>query len=370
MTDRVTYVVPRFLPSLGGIENHVAAIGSQLVRRGWSVDVATQIESQDSIARNEILPNGIRAIRFRSRLPIYGQGVSVALGRYAAAQAAAGELVHLHNYHALTTLYAGRSLVRASTTAPLVITPHYLGVGAGAAQAAMHAVYGRAFRAILGRADQVVAVCASEAARLSADFGVAADKIAVIANGVDAEVLRAAQPFESDRRRVLVAGRLMAYKGHLSVLRAVAELPADYELVVAGQGPLEADLVALAGELGISDRLRLLGRLSGPELARWYASASVVVSMSSRECFGLTLVEAIASGAPIVASDIGAHRDVATLCQYPADALVGLDSTPAHLATVIRSAAERGRHRPGRYPVPLWSAVSEQYGRLYRELSR
>lgn len=366
--DRITYVVPRFLPSLGGIENHVAAISHALVEAGRPIQVATQIESSDAVALRETLPDGIDVVRFRSRLPILGQGVSLGLGRFAAAIARSGEIVHLHNYHALTSLYAGRMLAGVPDAGPFVITPHYLGVGAGPTQAAMHSAYRRAFTPVFDAADAVVSVCASEAHLLMNDFDVPAAKIAMIPNGVDTELLASAEPLPFDRRSIVVAGRLVGYKGHLSVLRALAELPPDYDLVVAGQGPLDRELIDVATELGVTERLHLLGRLTADQLAGWYATASVVVSMSARECFGLTLVEALAAGAPIVASDIGPHQDVAALCGYSDDALLPLDSSPARLANAIRTAVEGGRHPPGTYAVPNWTQSGKLHSQLYNEL--
>ena len=145
---------------------------------------------------------------------------------------------------------------------------------------------------------------------LVSHFPGAIDKATVIPNGVDLAKLRAAVPFAGDKKTIVSAGRLETYKHVEDTLRALARLGHDYQLVVIGAGPDRARLEAIGRELGLADRVRFLGRIGSDELYRWYRTADVYVTMSSNEAMGITILELLACGARVVASDIPAHREV------------------------------------------------------------
>jgi glycosyltransferase involved in cell wall biosynthesis len=113
-------------------------------------------------------------------------------------------------------------------------------------------------------------------------------------------------PYEGDRPHLLCVGRLIPIKGHIVLLRAFAEarqaLP-DIVLDIAGRGPLEPALKALARELGIANSVRFLGYVSPIQAAIEQASAVVVPSMG--EGFGMVALEAMERGRPVIAAEIG-----------------------------------------------------------------
>jgi glycosyltransferase involved in cell wall biosynthesis len=106
--------------------------------------------------------------------------------------------------------------------------------------------------------------------------------------------------------RLLCVGRLIPIKGHIVLLRAFAaakrEIP-DLELEVAGRGPLEPALRALARELGIADSVRFLGYVNPIQAA--IDGASVVVVPSMGEGFGMVALEAMERARPVIAAAIG-----------------------------------------------------------------
>jgi glycosyltransferase involved in cell wall biosynthesis len=385
--SRVHVAVPRYLPHLGGVENHVAAMSRSLTDHGWEVHVVTQLEGAD-LPRQEVLAGGETVWRFPSALSLRGQGVSLGYWRHLRSLPGPAQVLHLHNYHALATLGAllatGRAGSRHAEAAEAssrrggvgwpgaprrVLTPHYLGVGAGRGEAALHAGYRRLAAAELRAVDAVVAVSAGEADALIADFGLDSRRVHVIPNGVDVEMLRHAVPHPRPGRLVLVAGRLLAYKQPDLVIAAVHLLPPDVHLVVAGSGELEPNLRRLAYLLELGDRVRFVGSVPPAELARWYAAADVVVSMSERECFGLTLAEGLAAGAGIVASDIRAHRDVFALSGYTEPNLVPVRVTPQRLADAIGAALAAGRRPVATTPVPAWDQAGALMAELYSALA-
>ena len=152
---------------------------------------------------------------------------------------------------------------------------------------------------------------------------------------------------------LLTAGRIDAEKNPLLLVEALAELerrrPGVYRLRWAGIGPLEDDVRRRAAELGVDGRLELLGYLPFPELLPLYREAHAFVHVSFTEGVPQVLTEALASGAPVVATDVGGVSSgldggTAGLLVPPADldALVDAILRMADDAELRRRLAERG----------------------------
>ena len=161
--------------------------------------------------------------------------------------------------------------------------------------------------------DRYIAVSADVAANLERRFGVGASKITVVPNAADLPELQAAGgarpvdwPVRAGRRAALMLARLEVEKGVDVLIRAAAAIP-ELDLVIAGDGSCRATLEATAAELGIAERVHFLGYRSDP--AALLANADLFVLPSLVEGFPLSVVEAMAAGVPVVASDIGGTRE-------------------------------------------------------------
>ena len=117
--------------------------------------------------------------------------------------------------------------------------------------------------------------------------------------GIDPQF--APQPDVRRQDHVLYVGRLGREKGVVELLHAAARSQEPWELKLVGRGPIEQRLPRLAQNLGIADRVRMYPFISDrARLARWYASAKVVVMPGAHETFGLVGFEAAATGTPVV----------------------------------------------------------------------
>jgi glycosyltransferase involved in cell wall biosynthesis len=149
-------------------------------------------------------------------------------------------------------------------------------------------------------------------------LGMPGDRITVHRTGVDRDRFhprdRAAEKLALGIGGPLVAsvGALTANKGHAIVIEAIAALP-GVTLAILGAGPERGALTGLAERLGIADRVRLLGAVPHDEAARWVGAADVMALASATEGLANAWVEALASGTPVIAPDVGSAREVLTL---------------------------------------------------------
>ncbi|QDX27464.1 glycosyltransferase [Sphingomonas suaedae] len=143
-----------------------------------------------------------------------------------------------------------------------------------------------------------------------------------------------------DRLRILAVGRLQAVKNQQLLIRALARLRAQdprWELCILGEGPKRAELEALADELGVRAHVHMPGGVShGPDLWRAYDEADIFAHPSVSEGTPKVVLEAMARGCPVVASDVGgipsAVEDGVRGILVPPEDLDRLVAALAHMA--------------------------------------
>ncbi|MBL0171487.1 MAG: glycosyltransferase family 4 protein [Gemmatimonadaceae bacterium] len=140
--------------------------------------------------------------------------------------------------------------------------------------------------------------------------GVSRESIRVIFPGIDTEQYTPDSTVRSERPLFAYLGRLKRYKGVDLVLRAFAasNIP-DAELEIAGAGEFRADLERLAGTLGVGDRVRFLGRIDETTKIALLRRAWATLFASPKEGWGITNLEAAASGTPVIASNSPGIRE-------------------------------------------------------------
>lgn len=148
-------------------------------------------------------------------------------------------------------------------------------------------------------------------------FGVSAEKIRVLRNGVDLKTFTptdrtaARARIGIDGTTLLSIGNLVPLKGHDLAIKAIARLT-DTRLLIVGDGPEERKLRKLAQDLGVSDRVRFLGRRPQQALPDFYAAADALVLLSSSEGWPNVLLEAMACGTPVLATRVGGTPEIVT----------------------------------------------------------
>ncbi|MGE5384598.1 MAG: glycosyltransferase family 4 protein [Betaproteobacteria bacterium] len=150
-----------------------------------------------------------------------------------------------------------------------------------------------------------------------ADLGATPEKLHVLRNGVDLERFRpvgrqaAREQLGLEPGRILLSvGHLIERKGHHVAIAALPSLPSDVRLIVIGSGPERSRLEALAGSLGVTNRVYFAGQIANEALKWWYSAADALVLCSSREGWANVLLEAMACGTPVVATNIWGTPEV------------------------------------------------------------
>lgn len=213
------------------------------------------------------------------------------------------DLVHAHNLPVLQWVYPAALLAGV----PVIGHIHFEESRRGRYRFLAHA------------ADLLLAVSFAVARPYLEEDGLDPARLRVVYNGIDPNRFRCTDPsvlrtqlgLPSDAVIVGSVGALVPCKGHDLLVRAVHRLAgefADLHLVIAGEGPERPALETLARELGINDRVHLMGSLDDPSPV--YAGCDVFALASRSEAFGLVLVEASLFGKPLIATDSGGMAEV------------------------------------------------------------
>jgi glycosyltransferase involved in cell wall biosynthesis len=206
------------------------------------------------------------------------------------------------------------------------------------------------------------------------ELGAPPGKVTVLRNGVETDVFRPAADREAARaalgltRPTLISvGGLIPRKGHDRTIAAMALLP-GHDLLIVGEGPQRAALEAQIATLGLTARVRLLGPQPHASLPSFYSAADAMVLASSREGWANVLLESMACGTPVVASNIPGNPEVV---QTQAAGLITSSNTPDGIAAAVRElfADLPAREATRRYAEPFsWDETSAGQLQLFERV--
>lgn len=231
-------------------------------------------------------------------------------------------------------------------------------------------------RQIVWAARQVqglIAVCNALREAMVA-LGIPACKIGTLRNGVDLSLF---QPTDRERVRarlgigcytLLSVGNLVPVKGHELVIGALPMLP-GVRLLIAGTGPLQRQLAALAVHLGVADRVRFLGAQPQEALRDYYSAADALVLASAREGWPNVLLEAMACGTPAIAPRVGGipevvgSRDAGLICRERSSRAIASAVRELRANPPDRAATRRYAERFS------WDETTQGQLRLFRSIA-
>ncbi len=350
----------------GGMNVYVRDLSRELARRSIQVDVFTR--SQDSYVPmiSHGLGYGARAVHVKAGpeqpLPLgevadHLDEFALAVEQFAEEEGISYDLIHSHYW--LSGLVAGK-LKAAWQGLPIVHMFHTLGrmknriATSDREMAPLERIEGE--QEVIDIANRIIAATPAEQAQLHWLYGNRSGKEVVVPPGVDLgrfkplpkEAAKAHVGIPIRNKNILFVGRIEPLKGVDTLLQAMALIQERYPKVVenvdvtiiggdpwANDPDLEmARLQSMRAQLGIHDIVTFIGARDQNELPFYYAAAEMVIMPSHYESFGMVALEAMASGTPVIASEVGG------------------------LAFLIRD-GENGFHVPSRDPEALAERIYE-----------
>jgi phosphatidylinositol alpha-mannosyltransferase len=352
----VVIVCPYSWSVPGGVANHVSSLAGRLRDRGHTVEILAPADTPSAEIRS--LGRSV-GIPYNGSVARVAFGPRVALRTRRAMKRVRPDVVHVHEPFAPS---AGM-LALLTAAAPVVATFHSSAPESRAYKAAAP-ILRPLWRKI------AVKIAVSEEARRTVEraFGPGAR---VIPNGIALERFANLTPPAGDNQRILFIGRLEPRKGAgilLDAFKGVAARVPEASLMFVGEGPERKALEREAAGLDVAFH----GRLEHEELAAALERSAVLCAPSlGGESFGIVLLEAMAAGRPVVASDIPGYAAVA---RDGIDALLVPPGDAAALASVLtallrdparaRAMGVAGRERAARFS---WDVVAGEVEQAYRE---
>ncbi len=368
---KIGIVTQSYYPVLGGVTEHVWHLGRELGKRGHDVTVITGGASSPD-------DRGLRVLRHGFQVPLPGNGanVHVTLGwKLGRMLQRIEEKERFDVVHVQCPADVGLPIIASTTMrSPMVGTYHSFRDSYVFADTVF-----KLFRSTFDRAINRVArhIAVSESARAMCRRYYPSVPVDIIPNGIDTVRFSPSVPpwlnKEDHVTTILFVGRMDPRKGAKYLFAALPYLEAsltEYRIIVVGTGWMKKYYDAYI-PLNLRRRVSFAGYVSPEDLPRFYASADVYCSPATgSESFGIVLLEAMASGVAIVASDIEGYRDVLTdgkegmLCrpQDPrsiADAIIELAKNTERR----RRMAAQGRETSKRYD---WTTVTGRIEKVYQ----
>ena len=363
---KIGIVSPYAYPRPGGANSYIRETYEELRRLGHEVRIITAPWGDDPPAQDVIQIGRAVAVPYNGSIGRIT--LSLRLEWLVNRMLEREQFDILHHHEPLVPFLSAQILDRA--TCPNVATFHSFG------GFSMSYWLGRPVgRHYLRKLDARIAVSTAARHFVSRYFP---GEYRIIPNGVDVDAYRNARPFPEYRDgklNILFTGRLEPRKGATYLMRAYAALKKrqpDTRLIIVGVGPQLGELRRFVRDRRVGDVL-FAGRVSDADKARFFRTADVFCAPSTgQESFGIVLLEAMAAGLPVVASDIHGYkkvvqRNVSGLLVEPRDA-VALEAALERLLHDAELRASLGAAGARRAPEFDWSHVTAQLVELYEKV--
>ncbi len=171
---------------------------------------------------------------------------------------------------------------------------------------------------VLNNVDKIISVSAAAKVDIM-NYGIPADKIAVIHNGVDTNFYKPSEPLYQDKYKdgmdnlLIFVGRIIEQKGLKYLIEAMSDVLKEHpktRLLITGKGKFKDRHMQEVKKLGLENNIIFPGFVPEEEMPNLYSSADIFVLPSLWEVFPIAMLEALASGAPLMASDAGGNAEM------------------------------------------------------------
>jgi glycosyltransferase involved in cell wall biosynthesis len=319
---RIVMTILRFKPAIGGGEEHVFQLSKRLVDRGHDVIVYTS-DLETHYPRISYLNRETIRQRYYRGVQVRRFHASSTFKRYPSLKGYFRELmkencdlIHAHGFGYFTSDCS--ALISTVRRIPLVLTTHGFFPVTRPTHPALDSLYVAMSRNwVLKVSKKILSISDSDARQFRRL--VAPQKVTVIRNAVDTKFWsepgsRVTRFCDESGPIIGAVGRVTSAKGFQLLIKAtpsiLREMPNAKVSIVGKDFGYLPELERLTEEIGVSHSVSFLGELSDEQLKEFYRVCSLIVVPSLHEAFGIVALEAMASGTPLVASDMGGLAEI------------------------------------------------------------
>lgn len=309
---KIVHVVHNFFPNIGGNPIQVYETAR---RQAKAYDVAVYTTDPQNQHKNHETIENIEVHRYPSYTP--GNAYYLSKGLYNACKTLRGDILHVHS-SAVSTSFATYLAFRGRRNGfqRIVFTPYFHEVASTPFRTFLHRIYDRIQSRLFFWADNVICLTEYEKLFLNKTFKVPLDKLEVIPAGLNYDDF---EDYEPDKKlydfEILYTGRLEKYKNIHKVIYCLPDLIKKFpqkkiHYTIIGKGSYAGRLKEIIDETGLSANVTLKGFVSREELVKHYKRADLFVTLANYESFGITIVEALTAGTPVVISQLPIAKDI------------------------------------------------------------
>ena len=309
---KILHIYKNYYPILGGIENHIKLVCEELAQQpGYETQV---VVTNGNFSTQRANINGVKVIKCGRLFELASTPVSFSM--YWHLQSLKPDVVHFHFPYPPGELLGWLNYRNSSTK--FVMTYHSDVVR----QSGVMRLYYPIFKRILKRVNTVIASNPNNLRSSEVLKEIHPEKIKIVPYGIRLKDLRRPQPdgIESIRksygnRIVVFVGKLRYYKGLEYLIRAAKRVEARF--LIIGEGPQGSQLHRLVNELDLQKKVIFLGEIDNQTLVNYLYASEVFVlpSIFRSEAFGISMLEAMACGLPVISTDLGTGTSYVNLHQ-------------------------------------------------------
>jgi len=359
---KIAVICRRYHPEIGGVETHVKEIAERLARK-HEIIVFTLVADKRFVGNESI--NGVNIRRFKSLRLSYSAEIPPR-SLLKEVKDFKPDIVHSHNAHTSIPYFASK----INCDSKFLVTPHYQGNATTAFRRILFIAYKRLLNSAMSKAHRIICVSSAEQDMLVDVFNIDHQKVRIVPNGVGNDLASIIpESGRQDELRILSVARFdLHHKKTDKLIKAfkILESQMDSKLILVGSGPDRREIVRMIKTLGLEEKIELKSNLTREQLLREYAKASVFVTASEQEAFGIAVAEALAAKLKVVVPNSTA---LSSFVKAGYALGVEVPVTPEKVAEALTCCIQNTRQNVEYLPY-TWDMAARDLEAVYEELNK
>ena len=278
------------------------------------------------------------------------------------------DIIHAHGFTIFMPLVA--SLLKRNTK-KLIFQPHYHSTGSNFWFKILRKIYDPTVgKFIISRSDKILCNSEYEKNKLEEKYNPDKRKLQITYHGINLSEFKKARPFNlrtKDKKIIIYIGRLEKYKNIHLIIETIKHLK-NYHLFIIGTGPYKESLQRLINKLNLKNQIEILENVEDKDIPKWYKTCDIFITLSEVESFGLTVIEALASGKPVIVNYATSLAELAD--KFKEIIPVNAQSiSPEELAEVIKKSSNKTKTNKinPEFKTYNWDSIIKEIVKVYDE---